>query len=83
MRQLIGLDPRPAVFCRGDNVYDPDALGIVAPVPVDGSCPPDLGFEYDTRLPGNSNAGHLYPWANPTPAQRQQLADLLEYLKSL
>lgn len=83
MRQLIGLDPRPAVFCRGDNAYDPDAVGLATPVPVNGVCPPDSGFKYDTRLPGNSNAGHLYPWANPTPAQRQQLADLLEYLKSL
>jgi hypothetical protein len=83
MRQLIGLDPRPEVFCRGDNPYDPDALGITAPAPVNGTCPPEFGFKYDTRLPGNSNAGHLYPWAYPTPAQRQQLADLLEYLKSL
>jgi hypothetical protein len=83
MRQLIGLDPRPEIFCRGDNVYDPEVLGLVAPAPVNGACPPELGFKYDTRLPGNSNAGHLYPWAKPTPAQRLQLADLLEYLKSL
>jgi hypothetical protein len=83
LRQLIGLEPRPEVFCRGDNAYDPDALGIVAPAPANGACPAQLGFKYDTRLPGNSNSGHLYPWANPTPAQRQQLADLLEYLKSL
>jgi hypothetical protein len=83
MRQLILLDPRPQVFCRGDNAYDPEALGITAPAPVNGACPPGLGFQYDTRQPGNSNGGHLYPWANPTAAQRQQLADLLEYLKSL
>jgi hypothetical protein len=83
LRQLVGLDPRPTVFCRGDNAYDPDALGIVAASPVNGACPPDLGFQYDTRQPGNSNAGHLYPWANPTAEQRRELADLLEYLKSL
>jgi hypothetical protein len=84
MRQLIGLDPRPAAFCRGDNSYDPAAAGIAAPPPSpQGTCNPDLPFLFDTTLKGNSNAGHLYPWANPTPAQREQLTDLLEYLKLL
>jgi len=83
LRQLIGLDPRQDAFCRGDNPYDPDAVGIVALPPGKDGCPADFGFLFDTRAPGNSNAGHNFPWARPTPAQREQLTDLLEYLKSL
>jgi hypothetical protein len=84
MRQLIGLDPRPASFCRGDNPYDPSSVGIAAPLPSpQGVCGPELPFQFDTSRKGNSNAGHLYPWANPTPSQREQLIDLLEYLKLL
>jgi hypothetical protein len=91
LAQLIGLRPRQAVFCRGDNAYDPQAVGLAAPEPAaDGNCPPTQPFRFDTGLPGNSNGGHRYPaWAfpadgtAPTPDRRDSLADLLEYLKTL
>ena len=87
MRQLINLDPRPARFCRGENVYDPDAMGYVAPeVPVGGGCDnPRLPFLFDTKLPGNSAAGHDFPWAFDAldDAKRQDLEALMAYLKTL
>ena len=87
MRQLINLDPRPARFCRGENVYDPDVMGYVAPeVPVGGTCDnPRLPFLFDTSLPGNSAAGHDFPWAADEldDAKRQDLEALMAYLKTL
>ncbi|MEL6998243.1 MAG: hypothetical protein AAFP68_08260 [Pseudomonadota bacterium] len=87
MRQLINLDPRPVRFCRGENVYDPDAMGYVAPdVPAGGSCDnPRMPFLYDTALPGNSAAGHDFPWPYEEldDARRQDLEALMAYLKTL
>jgi cytochrome c5 len=85
LRELINLDQRPPVFCRGQNVYDPDAIGYVAPSPdAQGKCPPRLPFRFDTSLPGNSNAGHDYPWRYDGPARdKDKLEDLLAYLKTL
>ena len=81
MRQLIGLDPRPASFCRGANAYDPAIVGLVAPEPMDGRCPPGLGFLFDTGDQGNSNAGHRYPTPGKVP--REDLEALLDYLGTL
>lgn len=88
MRQLINLDERPARFCRGENVYDPDAMGYVAPeVPEGGTCDdPRQPFLFDTALPGNSAGGHDFPWAfdpNLDDARRQDLEALMAYLKTL
>ena len=87
MRQLIHLDPRPARFCRGENVYDPDAMGLVAPeVPEGASCEnPRQPFLFDTSQPGNSAAGHDFPWRpEELDAQRrQELEALMAYLKTL
>ncbi len=62
-------DQRPARFRRGGDVIDPDG-GFVSPACVEGPrC-------YDTALPGNSNAGHL--WGTALPEART--SDLLAYL---
>lgn len=46
---------RPRAFYRGDDVYDPARVGFVGNVAArDGVA----FFRYDTRVPGNSNAGH-------------------------
>ena len=85
LRQLINLDERPARFCRGENVYDPAAVGFVtSPPDAAGLCPNRTSFSYDTRQPGNSNRGHDYPWRFDDPARDSRaLRDLLEYLKTL
>jgi hypothetical protein len=65
---------RRATFYRGYNVYDPARVGFVS----DGAAT-RAGVPYDTTVPGNGNAGHVYG-VTLTPAQKQAL---LEYLKTL
>ena len=85
LRQLINLDSRPAVFCRGENVYDPDAMGFVVVEPDgDGRCPDRQSFRFDAKAEGNANTGHDYPWRYDDPARDPAaLENLLEYLKTL
>lgn len=66
---------RPASFVRGGEVLDPVRGGFAAPScnPVN---PPKGRFCHDTRLPGNTNGGHLFGTALPA----NQKADLLAYL---
>jgi mono/diheme cytochrome c family protein len=66
---------RPAVFYRGYDVYDRDRVGFVTTVPEE--CGRRF-FRYDTAVPGNSNAGHLYGTALP---DQDKLA-VIEYLKT-
>jgi len=63
---------RPIMFFRGSVEYDALKMGFVTSQQT-GS------FMFDTRLPGNSNAGHTYGTELPD-ADR---AALLEYLKRL
>jgi hypothetical protein len=63
---------RPAAFAVGDGEFDPATVGFV---PAD----PGLAYRLDTRLEGNSNAGHEYG----TGLDAARKAALLEYLKSL
>jgi hypothetical protein len=81
LRELIHLEERQVVFLRGENLYDPEALGLKS-LPAG-----KLRFRFDTRVPGNSNLGHDYPWPREAvvqdAAKQQQLRDLLEYLKTL
>ncbi|WP_133118184.1 hypothetical protein [Rhizobium hidalgonense] len=82
LRQLIGLDARPAQFCRGDAGYDPVAIGVIAPKPGDSGCSGKKSpFLFDTSRPGNSNAGHLYP--PPGEVGDDDLQSLLAYLGTL
>ncbi|HSX80976.1 MAG TPA: cytochrome c, partial [Candidatus Saccharimonadia bacterium] len=66
---------RPEVFYRGYDVYDPDKVGFVSSGPEAER----YGFRYDTRLPGNSNQGHL--WGTDLSAEDKKA--LIEYLKTL
>lgn len=66
---------RRSTFYRGYNVFDPVRVGFVS----EGEAATRTGMLYDTRLPGNSNAGHLYG-TELSPAQKKAL---IEYLKTL
>jgi hypothetical protein len=66
---------RRPTFYRGYDVYDPSRVGFVS----EGDAAKRMGFSYDTHLPGNGNAGHLYG-VELTPAQKKAL---IEYLKTL
>ena len=85
LRQLINLDRRPSVFCRGENIYDPDAIGLAVTAPdASGRCPDRQPFLFETSTPGNANTGHDFPWRYDDPARDPKaLEDLLEYLKVL
>jgi cytochrome c553 len=60
---------RPVVFGRGSPRYDQARVGFAS----------DRGRLYDTRLPGNSNQGHL--WGTDLPEAERRA--LLEFLKTL
>jgi hypothetical protein len=69
---------RPATFHRGDDLYDPVKLGFVSDVAEEGG---KRYFLFDTRLPGNGNAGHAgkaYGTELPEPDKWA----LIEYLKT-
>ena len=84
LAQLLHIEPRPKVFCRGANPYDPAGVGIDAAIGPDAQCPPDMAFRFDTTARGNSAAGHDYPYqAADAPAHDAELRDLLAYLKTL
>jgi mono/diheme cytochrome c family protein len=69
---------RPVTFVRGLDLLDPVHGGFTAPA-CDPSAPPARGFCYDTRQPGNSNAGHVYG----TGLGADEKLDLLAYLLTL
>ena len=60
-------------FYRGYDVFDPARVGFVS----EGDAAARTGTLYDTRLPGNSNAGHLYG-VELTPAQKKALIEFSE-----
>lgn len=69
---LQPADQRAKEFYVGSREFDPVNVGLdTAPYPG--------GYEFDTTLPGNSNAGHNY---GTTLTDDQKWA-LVEYLKSL
>lgn len=68
---LLPAGQRPARFAVGRWEYDPKKVGRVS----DGELP----FVFDTRLSGNSNAGHEYG----TGLAEDERWALLEYLKTL
>jgi hypothetical protein len=63
---------RPTRFFVGSREFDPVNVGLAVAVS-------DRASEFDTSLPGNSNAGHLFG----TTLNAADKRDLLEYLKSL
>ena len=80
LAELINLKPRRAVFYRGANIYDPVDVGLSTPEQPETS----IYYKFDTRMRGNSNQGHDFPWAYQGPGWNQgALEDLLEFLKTL
>jgi hypothetical protein len=67
---------RPEVFYRGWDLIDPENGGFVSQAGTDAA---RYGWLYDTRLPGNSNAGHLFG----TMLSGYDKERLLAYLKTL
>jgi len=70
---LLAAAQRPRVFHLGSWEFDPIHVGIETGSHFPGA------FTFDTRLPGNSNAGHEFG-ANLTEPDRMAL---IEYLKTL
>ncbi|HZT32891.1 MAG TPA: hypothetical protein VFA33_23595 [Bryobacteraceae bacterium] len=66
---------RPVLFYTGYDVYDPKNVGFV----TDGPEARQVGFRFDTGIPGNGNQGHLYG----TNLAEKDKWDLIEYLKTL
>jgi mono/diheme cytochrome c family protein len=68
---------RPRTFYRGNDVYDQQKVGFVSGVPAQGA---RKFFPFDTRTPGNSNAGHdgkAYGTALP-PGDKDALVEFLK-----
>lgn len=80
---LSPREQRDEVFYVGSTEFDPKHVGFLSHQTSDHD------FTFDTRLPGNSNAGHEFrdgPRDNGTigPAlSEQERWDLIEYLKTL
>ena len=78
-----GVEYRPCKFTVGSREFDPDKVGLKS-AGYDG-------FVFNTKLPGNSNAGHEYGTKGITlpngdkrgPLTKDERMDLLEYLKTL
>lgn len=80
LAELINLKPRRQVFYRGDTLYDPVDVGVVAPAEPDRR----NYFRFDAGERGNSNRGHEYPWRYQAAGwDADALGDLLEFLKTL
>lgn len=71
---------RPAVFCRGNDLYDWANVGFESVPAYQGSARPcGTFFRYDTSVPGNGNGGHVYG----TDLEPQEKQAIVEYLKTL
>jgi RoxA-like, cytochrome c-like len=68
-------EKRRQTFYRGYDVYDPARVGFIS----EGGAAQRVGILYDTRQPGNSNAGHTYG-VDLTPAQKKALIEFLKML---
>lgn len=66
---------RPKTFHRGNDLYDPKRMGFVSDQATDGQ---RRFFLYDTRVPGNGNAGHDYGTTLPAADKWA----LIEHLKT-
>lgn len=75
---LLPANERDTSFHIGSWEYDPKTLGYV-------SKQTENSFEFDTTLPGNSNAGHEYGtgfYGEPALTEQERWA-LIEYLKTI
>ncbi len=69
-------EQRPKTFYRGWDLVDTKNGGFISQAGTDAQ---RYGWYYDTSLPGNSNAGHLYG----TDLADYEKEQLLAYLKTL
>ncbi|MBO3457477.1 cytochrome c [Aetokthonos hydrillicola Thurmond2011] len=77
LRDLLEApEKRPQEFYRGYDVFDQKNVGFVSNVAAEGDH--DF-FKFDTKLPGNSNSGHLYG----TDLSSEEKEALVEYMKKL
>jgi hypothetical protein len=70
---LLPPGQRSRTFYVGSWEFDPHSVGLQMGSPFPGA------FLFDTRLPGNSNAGHNYG----TDLNEREKAALIEYIKTL
>ena len=79
LRELLEpAEKRSVTFYRGNDVYDAQNVGFVSNTANDGN---RNYYLFDTRTPGNSNAGHTGKrFGTELPADEK--AALLEYLKA-
>ena len=73
---LLPAGQRPTAFYRGWDLVDPVNGGFLS---TPGGLAERYGWRYDTMLPGNSNAGHLFG----TDLSLAEKESLLSYLKTL
>ena len=77
LRHLLEpVEQRPQVFYRGWDLIDPENGGFVS---QPGGAAERQGWRYDTSVPGNGNAGHLFG-SDLEPEEKERL---LAYLKTL
>ncbi len=80
---LLHADSRPVVWKRTENGYAPDRVGLeiesFEKIPASVKAAAHHRRYFDTRLPGKSSAGHLYPETLNEAEKRS----VLEYLKTL
>jgi hypothetical protein len=67
---------RPKEFYRGYDVFDPMKVGFISNLAEENG---RKFFRYDTAVPGNGNAGHLYG----TTLSPEEKDALVEYMKKL
>jgi hypothetical protein len=72
---LQSPESRPQQFSRGYDVYNKEKVGFVSDTPEAHRA----GSLYDTTLPGNGNAGHVYG----TTLSDEEKRALVEYMKTL
>ena len=70
---LLAPHARSRMFYMGNWEFDPAHVGVRSSSPFTGAS------LFDTRLPGNSNAGHTYG----TNLSEEDRMALIEYLKTL
>lgn len=76
LRDLLDApEQRPARFYRGYDVFDQEKVGFVSDVPAANG---QVFTTYDTTIPGNSNAGHVYGTGLSVDDKRA----IVEYMKT-
>ncbi len=83
LKDVFNVDDRPVVWKRDEYGYDQEKAGLA--VERFDAVPEGLGSRerrmyYNTKNPGNSNAGHPFPDDELTPEEK---IAVMEYLKTL